>query len=66
MRTIDGLASLAKKYSVTSSRGFLGFYQNRPKCAHGEGHHVFVLLVTYPGGRMRDSSSTGRFELCRG
>src|SRR6478672_2954075 len=22
-----------------------------PKCARGEGHHVFVLTVTYPGGR---------------
>ena len=24
-----------------------------PKCARGEGHHVFVLTVTYPGGRTR-------------
>jgi len=22
-----------------------------PKCARGEGHQVFVLTVTYPGGR---------------
>jgi hypothetical protein len=22
-----------------------------PKCARGEGHHVFVLTVTYAGGR---------------
>src|SRR5438128_3257055 len=27
-----------------------------PKCARGEGHHVFVLTVTYPGGRMRQFS----------
>src|ERR1700682_418694 len=27
-----------------------------PKCARGEGHHVFVLTVTYPGGRTRQSS----------
>ena len=24
-----------------------------PKCARGEGHQVFVLTVTYPGGRTR-------------
>ena len=24
-----------------------------PKCARGEGHAVFVLTVTYPGGRTR-------------
>ena len=27
-----------------------------PKCARGEGHHVFVLTVTYPGGRTRQIS----------
>lgn len=27
-----------------------------PKCARGEGHHVFVLTVTYPGGRTRQYS----------
>src|ERR1700730_1852327 len=27
-----------------------------PKCARGEGHHVFVLTVTYPGGRTRQFS----------
>jgi hypothetical protein len=27
-----------------------------PKCARGEGHHVFVLTVTYPGGRTRQLS----------
>src|SRR4029077_3038559 len=27
-----------------------------PKCACGEGHHVFVLTVTYPGGRTRQLS----------
>jgi hypothetical protein len=26
------------------------------KCARGEGHHVFVLTVTYPGGRTRQIS----------
>ena len=25
-----------------------------PKCARGEGHHVFVLTVTYPGARRSD------------
>src|SRR5436853_1416387 len=27
-----------------------------PKCARGEGHRVFVLTVTYPGGRTRQLS----------
>src|SRR6195256_3375578 len=27
-----------------------------PKCARGEGHQVFVLTVTYPGGRTRQLS----------
>jgi hypothetical protein len=27
-----------------------------PKCARGEGHHVFVLTVSYPGGRARQVS----------
>jgi len=27
-----------------------------PKCARGEGHHVFVLTVTYPGQRTRQLS----------
>ncbi len=27
-----------------------------PKCARGEGHHVFVLTVTYPGHRTRQIS----------
>ena len=27
-----------------------------PKCARGEGHKVFVLTVTYPGGRTRQIS----------
>jgi hypothetical protein len=27
-----------------------------PKCARGEGHHVFVLTVTYPGRRTRQFS----------
>jgi len=27
-----------------------------PKCARGEGHHVFVLTVTYPGQRTRQFS----------
>src|SRR5437867_9688774 len=27
-----------------------------PKCARGEGHHVFVLTVTYPGQRTRQIS----------
>jgi hypothetical protein len=27
-----------------------------PKCARGEGHHVFVLTATYPGGRTRQIS----------
>src|SRR5580693_9665254 len=30
--------------------------KNCPKCARGEGHHVFVLTVTYPGGRTRQLS----------
>ena len=27
-----------------------------PKCARGEGHHVFVVTVTYPGHRTRQFS----------
>ena len=27
-----------------------------PKCARGEGHKVFVLTVSYPGGRTRQIS----------
>jgi hypothetical protein len=27
-----------------------------PKCVRGEGHRVFVLTVTYPGGRTRQFS----------
>ena len=27
-----------------------------PKCARGEGHQVFVLTVTYPGGRTQQIS----------
>ena len=31
-------------------------YQDCPKRARGEGHRVFVLTVTYPGGRTRQLS----------
>jgi hypothetical protein len=30
-----------------------------PKCARGEGHQVFVLTVTYPGGRTQQLSVRG-------
>jgi hypothetical protein len=30
--------------------------KNCAKCARGEGHRVFVLTVTYPGGRTRQLS----------
>jgi uncharacterized protein DUF6788 len=30
--------------------------RNCPKCSRGEGHQVFVLTVTYPGGRTRQIS----------
>jgi hypothetical protein len=30
--------------------------KNCRKCARGEGHQVFVLTVTYPGGRTRQIS----------
>src|SRR6185312_10243449 len=30
--------------------------KNCPKCARGEGHQVFVLTVTYPGGGTRQIS----------
>jgi hypothetical protein len=35
-----------------------------PKCARGEGHHVFVLTVTYPGG-LRVSSVCAASGLLR-
>src|SRR3982074_427417 len=30
--------------------------KDRPKCARGDGHNVFVLTVTYAGGRTRQFS----------
>src|SRR4029450_4424491 len=36
--------------------GTIRQHKGCPKCARGEGHHVFVLTVTYPGGRTRQFS----------
>jgi hypothetical protein len=34
----------------------VAFTKDCPKCACGEGHRVFVLTVSYPGGRTRQFS----------
>src|SRR3984885_6846188 len=54
---------LVSKLPVTSEllRGSLlerTIYHRKdcPKCARGEGHRVFVLTVSYPGGRTRQFS----------
>jgi hypothetical protein len=62
-RTLHARERLLHKLPVTGEllRGTLlertiRHSKNCPKCARGEGHHVFVLTVTYPGGRTRQIS----------
>lgn len=62
-RTISAREKLVGKLPVSSEllRGTLlertiRHTRDCPKCARGEGHHVFVLTVTYPGGRTRQIS----------
>jgi hypothetical protein len=62
-RTLRARERLLHKLPVTGEllRGTLlertiRHSKNCPKCARGEGHHVFVLTVTYPGGRTRQIS----------
>src|SRR6476659_2756908 len=62
-RTIRARDKLVGKLPVTGEllRGSLlertvRHTKDCPKCARGEGHHVFVLTVTYPGGRTRQIS----------
>src|SRR5947199_1641940 len=62
-RALQTREKLVSKLSVTGEllRGSLLERTVRhtkacPKCARGEGHHVFVLTVTYPGGRTRQFS----------
>ena len=62
-RTLRARQTLIGKLPVTGEllRGSLlertiRHTKDCPKCARGEGHHVFVLTVTYPGGRTRQLS----------
>ena len=62
-RTIRAHQKLVGKLPITGEllRGSLlertiRHTKDCPKCARGEGHHVFVLTVTYPGGRTRQIS----------
>lgn len=62
-RTLDAREKLVGKLPISGEllRGTLlertvRHTKNCPKCARGEGHHVFVLTVTYPGGRTRQIS----------
>ncbi len=60
---LQARAKLLRKLPVTGEllRGTLlertvRHSKDCPKCARGEGHQVFVLTVTYPGGRTRQIS----------
>ena len=62
-RTIRARQKLVGKLPITGEllRGSLlertiRHTKDCPKCARGEGHHAFVLTVTYPGGRTRQIS----------
>jgi hypothetical protein len=62
-RTIRARERLVTKLPVTGEllRGSLlervvRHTKDCPKCARGEGHRVFVLTVTYAGGRTRQFS----------
>jgi hypothetical protein len=62
-RTVQTREKLVGKLPVTGEllRGSLlertvRHRKDCPKCARGEGHHVFVLTVTYAGGRTRQFS----------
>jgi hypothetical protein len=62
-RTVRARDKLAGQLPVTGEllRGSLlerivWHTKDCPKCARGEGHHVFVLTVTYPGARTRQFS----------
>lgn len=62
-RTLKAREKLLRNLPVTGEllRGTLlertvRHSRNCPKCARGEGHRVFVLTVTYPGGRTRQIS----------
>jgi hypothetical protein len=62
-RTLRARQKLVGKLPVTGDllRGSLlertiRHTKDCPKCARGEGHRVFVLTVTYPGGRTRQFS----------
>jgi hypothetical protein len=62
-RTLQAREKLLRNLPVTGEllRGTLlertvRHSRNCPKCARGEGHRVFVLTVTYPGGRTRQIS----------
>jgi hypothetical protein len=62
-RTVRARDKLVGKLPVTGEllRGSLlertiRHTKDCPKCARGEGHHVFDLTVTYAGGRVRQLS----------
>ena len=62
-RAIQARDKLVRKLPVTGEllRGSLvertvRHSKDCPKCARGEGHHVFVVTVTYAGGRTQQFS----------
>src|ERR1700732_1017061 len=62
-RTLHARVKLVGKLPVTGEllRGSLlertvRHTKGCPKCARGEGHHVFVLTVSYAGGRTQQFS----------
>ena len=62
-RTIQAREKLVRKLPVTGEllRGSLlertvRHTKDCPKCARGEGHRVFVVTVSYAGGRTRQIS----------
>jgi hypothetical protein len=62
-RTIQARDKLVRKLPVSGEllRGSLlertvRHTKDCPKCARGEGHRVFVLTVTYAGGRVQQFS----------
>jgi len=71
-RTLQAREKLLRKLPVSGEllRGTLlertvRHSKNCAKCARGEGHQVFVLTVTYPGGRTRQISVRRSVPLSR-
>ena len=71
-RTIRARQKLVGKLPITGEllRGSLlertiRHTKDCPKCARGEGHQVFVVTVTYPGGRrVRSACAVSGLQRC--